>query len=104
MRRSLGKGIQMDTEQSLHWLQHGIRAVCGLMTLLALFLVALGAYHFNFGASRDVVSGGLDSMSDGIIAALIGVTVYILFFGIGVLLANVLKTDTPNHADARKHA
>jgi hypothetical protein len=94
----------MDTEHSLHWLRHGIRAVCGLISLFALFLVAFGAYRFNFGASRDVVSGGLDSMSDGILAALIGVTIYILFFGIGVLLANLLKTDAPHQADAPKHA
>ena len=93
----------MGTEQSLHWFQHGIRAVCALISLAALFLVALGAYRFNFGASRDVVSGGLDSMSDGILAALIGVTIY-MFFGIGVVLANLLKTDAPHQADAPKHA
>jgi hypothetical protein len=104
MRKSQGKGIQMGTEQSFHWLQHGIRAVCALISLAALFLVALGAYRFNFGASRDVVLGGLDSMSDGILAALIGVTIYILFFGIGVLLANLLKADAPHQTDAPKHA
>jgi len=97
--KNLESEQRVERPSSLVWIERGSNVMLGVMLLAAVFLISLGACKFNFSESPDAAIGGLDAMSNGILAAIIGITGYAVFFGIGYLLANLRAQD-----DSRKPA
>ena len=87
------KSEQVEQPRGLSWMDRGAKVLCLTMLLVAGFIFSIGACQFNYGASPDAVSSGLNTMSNGILAALVGVTGYTCFFAVGLLVASFTEQD-----------
>ena len=88
------KSEPIEHPHGLLWLERGAKVLCLTMLLAAGFIFSIGACQFNYGASPDAVSSGLNTMSNGILAALVGVTGYTCFFAVGLLVASFTEQDS----------